>query len=30
MVESTGKLLQKIGVPKNHIKQDWFPGYPAD
>ena len=30
MVESTGKLLLKIGVPKNHIKQDWFPGYPAD
>jgi ferredoxin-NADP reductase len=30
MVESMGKLLQKIGIPKNHIKQDWFPGYPAD
>jgi glycine betaine catabolism B len=30
MVESTGKLLQKIGIRKNQIKQDWFPGYPAD
>ncbi|HEY1661181.1 MAG TPA: FAD-dependent oxidoreductase [Verrucomicrobiae bacterium] len=30
MVESVGKMLQKIGVRKKHIKQDWFPGYPAD
>jgi ferredoxin-NADP reductase len=30
MVESIGKSLIKIGVPKNHIKQDWFPGYPAE
>lgn len=30
MVESAGKMLRKIGIPKNHIKQDWFPGYPAD
>jgi len=30
MVEDLGKLLQKMGVPKNHLKQDWFPGYPAD
>ena len=30
MVESLGKLLQKMGVPKNHLKQDWFPGYPSD
>jgi ferredoxin-NADP reductase len=30
MVESVGKMLQKIGVPKNHLKQDWFPGYPAE
>ncbi|HXB58865.1 MAG TPA: FAD-dependent oxidoreductase [Candidatus Acidoferrales bacterium] len=30
MVESTGKILQKLGVPKTRIKQDWFPGYPAD
>jgi glycine betaine catabolism B len=30
MVESIGKMLQKIGIPKNRIKQDWFPGYPAE
>jgi ferredoxin-NADP reductase len=30
MVESVGKMLQQIGVPKSRIKQDWFPGYPAD
>jgi ferredoxin-NADP reductase len=30
MVESIGKMLQQIGVPKKHIKQDWFPGYPAE
>jgi len=30
MVESIGKMLQQIGVPKNRIKQDWFPGYPAE
>jgi ferredoxin-NADP reductase len=30
MVESIGKLLEKMGVPKKHIKQDWFPGYPAE
>jgi ferredoxin-NADP reductase len=30
MVESVGKMLQQIGVPKKRIKQDWFPGYPAD
>jgi ferredoxin-NADP reductase len=30
MVEGIGKLLEKMGVPKKHIKQDWFPGYPAD
>jgi ferredoxin-NADP reductase len=30
MVESVGKMLQEIGVPKERIKQDWFPGYPAD
>jgi len=30
MVESIGKMLQQIGVPKKRIKQDWFPGYPAD
>jgi ferredoxin-NADP reductase len=30
MVESIGKMLQQIGVPKKRIKQDWFPGYPAE
>jgi ferredoxin-NADP reductase len=30
MVESVGKMLQQIGISKNRIKQDWFPGYPAD
>ena len=30
MVEGVGKMLQKMGVPKKQIKQDWFPGYPAD
>jgi len=30
MVEGVGKILQKMGVPKKQIKQDWFPGYPAD
>jgi|ERR1043166_1967537 ferredoxin-NADP reductase len=27
MVEALEKLLQKIGVPKGHIKTDYFPGY---
>ena len=30
MVESIGKLLRRLGVPKKRIKQDWFPGYPAE
>ena len=30
MVESVGKMLQQIGIPKKRIKQDWFPGYPAE
>ena len=30
MVEAIGKMLQQIGVPKKRIKQDWFPGYPAE
>lgn len=30
MVESVGKLLQQMGIPRNRIKQDWFPGYPAE
>lgn len=27
MVESLGNMLKQIGIPENHIKQDWFPGY---
>lgn len=30
MVESVGKMLQEIGVAKERIKQDWFPGYPME
>jgi len=30
MVESVGKMLRQLGVPQARIKQDWFPGYPAD
>jgi ferredoxin-NADP reductase len=30
MVEIVGKMLQQMGVPKKRIKQDWFPGYPAE
>ena len=30
MVESVGKMLQEMGVPNKQIKQDWFPGYPAE
>ena len=30
MVEAIGKMLQQIGIPKKRIKQDWFPGYPAE
>ncbi len=30
MVEAIGKLLLQMGVPSKHIKQDWFPGYPAE
>ena len=30
MVESVGKMLRQVGIPKKRIKQDWFPGYPAE
>ncbi len=30
MAESVGQMLQEMGVPKKRIKQDWFPGYPAE
>lgn len=29
MVESIGDILKKMAIPKKHIKQDWFPGYPV-
>lgn len=30
MVESLGNALKEAGVPADRIKQDWFPGYPAE
>ena len=30
MVESIGHMLRKMGVPATRLKQDWFPGYPAE
>jgi ferredoxin-NADP reductase len=30
MVETLGETLKKMGVPESQIKQDWFPGYPAE
>ena len=27
MVEALGKILKKLGLPKKHIKSDFFPGY---
>lgn len=30
MVTSTGEMLQTLDVPANHIKQDWFLGYPSE
>ncbi len=30
MVESFGVLLKNMGVSATNIKQDWFPGYPAE
>ena len=30
MVEEIGKLLLQMGVPAKRLKQDWFPGYPAE
>lgn len=27
MVDSLGSMLKQLGVPENHLKQDWFPGY---
>lgn len=30
MVESLGEVLKGMGIPQEHIMQDWFPGYPAE
>lgn len=30
MVDALGEMLKKMGVADNHLKQDWFPGYPAE
>lgn len=30
MVESLGNALKGAGVPADHLKQDFFPGYPAE
>ncbi|HET9947143.1 MAG TPA: FAD-dependent oxidoreductase [Patescibacteria group bacterium] len=30
MVDALGEVLKKMTIPSEHIKQDWFPGYPAE
>ena len=30
MVESLGNTLKEMGIAQDHIKQDWFPGYPVE
>lgn len=30
LVDSLGEILKKIGVSEEHLKQDWFPGYPLE
>lgn len=30
MVDSLGDLIKKMGVPEDHLRQDWFPNYPAE
>lgn len=30
MVDSLGEMIKSLGVPEEHIKQDWFPGYPIE
>lgn len=30
MVDAMNDMLKKMGVPEDHIKGDWFPGYPAE
>jgi ferredoxin-NADP reductase len=30
MVENLGNALKELGVAEDHLKQDWFPGYPLE
>lgn len=30
MVDTLGETLKKMGVAEEHLKQDWFSGYPAE
>lgn len=30
MVEALGAMLKGLGIPPERLKQDWFPGYPAE
>ena len=30
MVDSLGDMLKSMGISEDRIKQDWFPGYPAE
>jgi len=30
MVDALGETLKKMGIAEDHLKQDWFPGYPAE
>ncbi len=30
MVDNLGNMLKEMGIPEDHIKQDWFPGYPSE
>lgn len=30
MVDQLGQMLKDLGIPAKHLKQDWFPGYPAE
>lgn len=30
MVESLGNALKEAGLKEDHLKQDWFPGYPEE
>ena len=30
MVDALGDTLKHMGIQEDHLKQDWFPGYPAE